>query len=302
MKSRNIILGVIIFCGFSCKTTVNNREISVNSNDSIKASVQLVEQIKNPSIINSLYIDILRKFYDGDDYYINLYSIGEFSEAANKEIIENNTGVVYQGIEEVRKKLDKVTVSKYFAVENIETLLVFNDYQEVEDTITLQYFEYYDVMIESSFIASYKGTQGLSNKIVISKSGFDNATKRKSPVFISDSAYQRLIILRNSFIPDLIYGSGYTTYKGDTIAFLSFSDYSKGKDCLYLLKNGIPTDSVINDYVIKKMIPVPIANKNEIFYISEVGIPETDNSWTILTGIELKSTRFLFYSRNRFEY
>jgi hypothetical protein len=298
---RSIITALLFVIVLSCKNSVQNQEVNpVASIDSVKANLT-IEQSISTNFRNSLYIDILQKFIESEDYFLNLNGNDEYSESTSKELIDSNIGVINQSFEEARIKLNKETVSKYMAIDNIETLFVFNDHQEIIDSITLSHYEYYDAMIEASFVATYKGAPDLENKIAISKPGFDNVIRRKSPVFVSDSTYFNLVFMKNGFEPDLIYGSGYTTYFGDTIAFLSFSDYKRVKDCLYLLKNGIATDSIINDYVIKNMIPVPIANDSVIFYVSEAGVPGTDSYWTILTGIDLKSNRLEFYSKNRYE-
>jgi hypothetical protein len=297
---RSIITTLLFIIVLSCKNSVQNQEENpVASNDSVKANLT-IEQSISTNFRNSMYIDILQKFIESDDYFLNLYVNDEYSESASKELIDSNTEVINQSFEEARIKLNKETVSKYMAIDNIETLFVFNDHQEIIDSITLSHYEYYDAMIEASFIATYKGAPDLANKIVISKPGFDNVIRRKSPVFVSDSTYFSLVFMKNGYEPDLIYGSGYTTYFGDTIAFLSFDD-TRGKHFLYLMKNGIATDSIINEYVIKNMIPVPIANDSNIFYVSEAGVPGTDSYWTILTGIDLKSNRLIFYSKNRYE-
>jgi hypothetical protein len=248
---------------------------------------------------STIAVTLLEKFYNQQDYFVPLFFINDFSETAKKEL-DKNSKVLYEDDESTRSKLDEQVAWKYLLVNNLDQMVVFDSNQNSIDTLNRTNYEHYIATISSPYVASYKSTDSIEeNNVVISLNGLKKSNLRKSPEFISDSLYIKKLIHKNSFKPDYIHSFGHLIYKRDTISFLSFGDYKLGKECLYLLKNSMPMDSVINDFLISTMTPVPLSSDKEIIYVALVFIPETDILWNALTGIDLKNNKFNFYERNR---
>ncbi|HYF68130.1 MAG TPA: hypothetical protein VD884_08340 [Ohtaekwangia sp.] len=304
MKTTYLILTLLIGSFLGCKSKVQERNVFQETVDERSGEEVFIEDSNtiDPNVEpdSTIFVDLLSKFYyEDNEYFVPLYFIDEYSESAVKELTNNNVDVIYEDAENRRKKLDELLTKKYLAVNGLNRVVVLNGDQDIIDTLIRKNYEYYEANIESSFVATYNSGSDFDGNIILSMRELGKISFRKSPEVYTDSLYTRKIMNENFFKANEVYSSGHIKYEHDTISFLSFGDYNQGKECLYLLKNGTLTDSVVNDFIISGMIPVPLATETELMYISSVQVPETDIRWNSLTGIDLKSYKFVFYDRNR---
>lgn len=297
------LLATILFSCHAPEQKENNAEAPIikenTRNDSLADKSLRDLSIDHERSDSILYIDLLEKFYFSEEYYVPLYFINAYSESAVKEMNSKDLEIIFEDIDSKRVKLDEKIAAKYLLLNNLDQLIVLDESQNIIDTLVRKNYEYFDSSIESFYIATYDAALAGDSNIVMSLNGTQNIEFRKSPEFKEDSVYIRQIITKNAYKPDYLYDYGHLIHHKDTIAFLSFGDYKQGKECLYLLMNGQAVDSVINNYVISKMTPVPLATEKEILYVSSVHVPETDIYWASLTGIDLVQQKFKFYRRNR---
>jgi hypothetical protein len=305
MKKILPILIIIVIFGCNNSQKENRTEKLIANNeltnpvDSVRNEIELtITDSLTTKNENQIYVDLLQQYYEQEDYYLPLYFIKDYSESIVEELKKEQIETVFNGEEEHRVSLKQSAVSMHFRNENIDSLLVFGPNQEIKDTLILQNFEYYENVMESFYTASYKGKYGLKNNVVISKNKGLNL--KKSPTFYEDSLHAKRLCTLNNFEPDYIYGSAYAIYGTDTISFLSFADYSKYKESSFILKNGNPTDSIMNDFVISEFTPVPIATDSLIFYVVNANVPETDHFFTSLVSININTMKLEFYDRNRY--
>lgn len=302
--SSSILL--LLICFISCsqpnkdKITADSKPVKVVEQEVLKEEVKFADtdgEIARES--PARYINNLNKFYNHEDYYIPLYYIGDYSEEIHKMLIESSSHVVFEDSETRRLRLDPQIVKKYLSVAQLEDLVVFDSNQDIVDTISFKDYEFFDDMIETSFVATYQASLPEGEHIAVSAAGLDSSDLRKSPEIKADSAYLDVLVSRNAFPLKDVHSYGYFVHGLDTLSYLSTVDYEKVRSQVYLLKNGQVMDSINEDYIITGMTPVPLATKKEILYVSAAMVPETDIQWTILTGIDLSSYRFIIYERNR---
>lgn len=302
--SSSILL--LLICFISCsqpnkdKITADSKPVKVVEQEVLKEEVKFADtdgEIARES--PARYINNLNKFYNHEDYYIPLYYIGDYSEEVHKMLIESSSHVVFEDSETRRLRLDPQIVKKYLSVAKLEDLVVFDSNQDIVDTISFKDYEFFDDMIETSFVATYQASLPEGEYIAVSAAGLDSSDLRKSPEIKADSAYLDVLVGRNAFPLKDVHSYGYFVHDLDTLSYLSTVDYEKVRSQVYLLKNGQVLDSINEDYIITGMTPVPLATKKEILYVSAAMVPETDIQWTILTGIDLSSYRFIIYERNR---
>ena len=163
--------------------------------------------------------------------------------------------------------------------------------------------EYYSGTIESFFAAKYEGDSGYEDFVVVGlDKEFGSLQTIKSPVFTFDSAIQKRIQTRLSIRLDYIFSCGESIIGNDTISYISFSSYDPYSTSTYLLKNYEIKDSVKENYIIKTLTPVPIANNKKGFYVTKAGVPETDFIWEQFMSIDFKTSKFKFYDDNKINY
>lgn len=302
--SSSILL--LLICFISCsqpnkdKITAGSKPVKVVEQEVLKEEVKFADtegEIAQES--PARYIDNLSKFYNHEDYYIPLYYIGDYSEEVHKMLIESSSSVVFEDSETRRLRLDPEIVKKYLSVTQLEELIIFDSNQDIVDTISFKDYEFFDDMIETSFVATYQANLPEGEHIAISAAGLDSSTLKKSPEIKADSAYLDFLVSRNTFLLKDVHSYGYFVSGLDTLSYLSTVDYEKARSQVYLLKNGQVMDSLNEEYIITGMAPVPLATKREILYVSAAMIPETDIQWTTLTGVDMNSYRFIIYERNR---
>ncbi|WKV12126.1 hypothetical protein [Marivirga harenae] len=187
---------------------------------------------------------------------------------------------------------------RHLEVELLDSIYVFDERQELMDSIALQNIEYLDAMIESKYVASYSHPIKLAGKIAISKS-YDLNDLKKSPSFIETE--NTLIRDLKLDVETLNIGKTFKLYyEGDILNLISFSD-EQYKHRIFLLKNGVVTDTLF-EYYIGGMQPVPISLDNKIYYVVSSFVPDTDNSWTQLLGIDTETGEFIKNRGNRLKY
>ena len=86
---------------------------------------------------------------------------------------------------------------------------------------------------------------------------------------------------------------------GDTISYLSYSNYTIPETKVYLIKNNTITDTITKDYSIRKMTPVPLSTEKKFLFVALCKVPETDVRWHQLIGINTVEEKFKIYQRNR---
>ena len=293
-----------MFLFFASCDNKNSSDKTERNLESVKKDSIIVEGTKKDSILNendfytletAPYVGIINSFYESDDYYIDLYYAEGFSDDTPNLLAENHGEIIYQGQEMTRTNVPYEIAKNHLEIEFLDTMYVFNERQELIDSISLQNIEYLDAMIESKYIASYSHPTKLEGKIAISKSP-DLKDFNKSPSF--KEIENTLIKDLKLNIETLNIGKAFKLYhKGDTFNVFSFSDKEYNHQIL-LLKNGVVTDKIF-EYYIDRIQPVPIASDDKIYYNVSSFVPDTDNSWTQLLGIDLEEGEFIKNRGNR---
>jgi len=309
MKTHSclLIFGLLIFV--SC----NSKKKETSSADSITKSISETEVFQEPASelanVNEapnksdtlVYVDILDKFYDSENYFLSLYYRNDYSESVSNELENVDVELLRESEDGERHiRLSNELVNKHLLAGNLDRLVVFNKQQEITDTIYRKDFELYESMIESSYVATYSGPSGFEGCVAMSINGIKNLGNAKSPEFASDTNYIKRTLKQNKYRATFIHNGAYTVHLNDTISFISFGVYPECRECTYLFKNGVPSDSIINDYSIQKLTPVPLANEKELVYVANVSVPETDHCWTMLMAIDLEKIKFKIYPSGRY--
>ncbi len=247
---------------------------------------------------NSLLVGVLNDFYESEGFYIELYYSENYSDETINLLAENHGEIIYQGEEMARTNVPLDVVKKYLEVDFIDSLYVFNEMQEIVDSITLQNVEYLDAMIESNYLASYNHSKDLDEKLVISKTGHLKNLK-KSPSF--QKGKKSLVEELKLNIDPLAIGEVFElNHNKDTFHIFSYTDKEYNHH-IFSLKNRNITDT-IDQYQINRIRPVPLASEGKIYYIVYAAVPDTDHSWTQLLGIDLKTGKFVKTKGNRLKY
>ncbi|WP_299835634.1 hypothetical protein [uncultured Tenacibaculum sp.] len=290
-------------------TTV--KDTVVESKDETKNSeVEIEEAIveENKLVVTddtSIYVGLLEKIGQGKDYYIPV-SFKTTTSTILQEDFHNNfekytSDVILKSIEYTRFKIEDSIANKYLEISNLNTVLVFDDNQEVIDTLRLKNYEYFSDQLESQVIATYNSSKKLNeNKQYVCATVNDSIAKNNYK-FSKDSIYLKETLKENKFEPTDIYAHYKMIKDKDTISFLSFGSYGKevAKHGFYLFKNKVPTDSIINKNLITEIIPVPLTLNGQGLFMTSQFIPDTDAVWTALVGIDFKTNQLKQYERNR---
>lgn len=303
-KTAYILIIILLSCNNSQsdnqKTVKSDTEINDKQDTPGSDNLSIENKMKTDTFqINSIFASKLNKFYDSSDYYISLYYRTEYDEKIAKEITTKNIKEIKRDSEKTRLQIDNNLAKQHLLVDNLDTLLVFNDEQELIDTIYRKDYEYYDAMITSELIATYSGEDNYENYLVISSNYSDRYEIKKNPDFIVDSNYTDLVTGNLKLDKKFVYGSGLTVLDNDTISFISYSDYRTNDTKIYLLKNGTLRDSISKDFIFSDLKPVPLHDNNELLYLGYINVPDSDVEWNSLIGIDKNTLKVNFYDRNR---
>jgi hypothetical protein len=297
-----IIIEVLLDCALKMQESKQNTEGQKGINPSLETEIILetpiVEKQQVP-IAGFIFVDIMQKFHNQDDFYIPLYYRESYSESLDQMLKAARQEVIYKDSETTRIKIDPEVASEILLLDELDRLLVYNSEQEIIDTVEMQYVEYYDEMIEAQYVASYTAPLQEEKYLVMSFGPYHETNLKKSAKVLKDSTIINTMIKRKGYNIDYLYSFGVMHHENDTISYLSFFDKSKFLECTYLLKGCQAVDSIINTYVIKDLTPVPLATNFALTYVASSAVPETDNMWTSLVGIDLMDEKFVHYPRNR---
>ncbi len=275
-------------------------------NYEVEIKEELIEE--NKLVITddtSIYVGLLKKISQGKDYYLPV-NFKRTTSTILQEDFHNNfekytSDVILKSIEYTRFKIEDDVANKYLEISNLNTILVFDDNQEVIDTLRLKNYEYFSDQIESQIIATYSSTDKLNeNKQYVCTTVNDFIAKNNYR-FLKDNVYLKETLKENKFKPTDVYAHYKMIKDKDTISFLSFGSYGKevAKHGFYLFKNKVPTDSIINKNLITEIITVPLTLNGQGLFMTSQFIPETDAFWTALVGIDFKTNQLKQYERNR---
>lgn len=278
----------------------DKKSIQVNRKIEIKENV-IDDSIKNEIINDSLVlVEVITKFNENKDYYIPLSYKFEYSDSIDR-IIQNSFGEkIFQNDIETRTKIPNYIAEKYFLVNGLDKLILINKDQEIVDTIFRKNYEFYDAPIESFYVSTYESSKDLGDSLIALSSNVRDLKLKKTyqPTSILD--YNKQILQKFKFDYDQIFSHTTIVKKSDTISILSFGNYAKYENYLYLFINGNLKDSIINDYMaVSSLTAVPLATENELTYIYSGFKPDTDWLWNGLLGIDLINWKFKLYENNR---
>lgn len=297
-KMRYVLVIVLVFC-FSCK-----KEKADENNKPINNSDEKINEVHSKKG-DSVYVGVLQKFYDNDDYYVSLNfkkSVSTSFYNTFHDNVEDYIGELLLKTDDYQRyKIHDSVAKKYFDINHIDTLVVLDDNQKKIEEIYLKNYEYFSNQIDAEVIATYQKTIRVNkDKDYICMSKNDMVLK-ETQAFKTDTVYMEETINKNAFNPSYIHAHYNMIKDKDTISFLSFSAYNNDaqKEYFYLLKNKVPVDSIINDYSISKMLPVPLALKTENLYVAYSFIPDTGAFWNSLVGIDFENDILKYYENNR---
>jgi len=254
------------------------------------------------NVIDNLLIDFIYKNDKQDDFRLALKLREKYKFEIFELLEKSTTDIIFSNLENTRLLMNDSIAKKHLNTNGTEKLIVFNKNQEVIDTIQRNQFEYYQGMIDSYFVATYNlEKKEYSDRYTIISLNDEHRIEINKGKRIRNyqEGLSKKLLASLSFNTDYLYPSFYFMNKKDTIKIISFADYKKGGEKLYLFQNSILRDSLINSFVIRHITPVPIETNDEYIFISSVGIPETDALWDILTGIDKEKIKFSFYETNR---
>ncbi|WP_282089762.1 hypothetical protein [Aquimarina algiphila] len=305
------LLIILSFLGISCTKEIKNQNkdnsIVITKEDKTVETPERTSDIINSEYTQeeSIYIGMLQKMYGEDDYYISIAFNDAVPDSFHNTFhrnIEDYIGELISKTEDhERYKIKKSVAQKYFDVRGLDTIIILNDDQERIDTLFRKNYEYFSDQLESQVIATYEKTKIINKDEDYLCMSNNDIVLSKTSVFKKDSTYLAKTLIKNSFHPSNVYAHYKMIKNTDTISFVSFGIYNNKiqKECFYLFKNKNPIDSIINEYSISKMLPVPISMETENLYIAYEFIPDTDAFWTSLIGIDLKNDKLKNYKSNR---
>lgn len=246
IKSNHFISITIFILLFNCN---DKKSIQINQKFEIK-DIVIDDSIKNEIINDSLIlVEVFTKFYNNNDYYIPLSYKFEHSDSIDS-ILQNSFGEkIFQNDMESRTIIPKDIAEKYFFVNGLDKLIIIDKNQEIKDTIIRKNYEFYDAAIESFYVSTYESTKDLGDSLIVFSSNVNDLNLIKSPQPTSNLEYNNQLLQKYKFDYDQIFSQTTIVNKADTISILSFGNYTKYENYLYLFQNGNLRDSIVNDYM-----------------------------------------------------
>lgn len=305
----------LLFLAFSCKSekenenenTITKAEVKKESKSEIKTLTYLpsISPYKETPLANTiLFCEQLHTDKESQTISVPLKYRRKYSDAIFKILLEDTVKTVYKSEYTIRYKLKNATAEYYLDTKDIDSLLLIDEQQKVIDTLTKVNYESYFDELESYFYATYSLPENFDydkQYTAISLKGIKPYLLRKSISPIANLQLTKALMKRNNWESNYIHSNYHFTYKKDTISLIAFYTNKPMKESQYLLKNGIVKDSIINDFAIFNLTPIPIATSTEHTFIAECIVAESDFYWTSLLSIDLEDTKFMFYENNRIE-
>lgn len=305
LAMNNLLYPLLLLFLLACNT--KQKDSGTVPVDTIAVSIDTV----SPPVISkvkpskpkgvSCYVDRLQKFYSHPDYYVSLYYRDNFDEQIHDTLTSSNAEIVSQNHEERRFLLNEELAKKHMVVEGLDTLVVFNEAQQVIDTLFRNDFEFYEDMITSSFIATYTSGSNYEDNVVASINALDFFVVKKTEQFTHCEAFTTKMCNKHDLNPDYVVASGSTIFDKDSVSFISYTDYHNNFNSIYIIKNGVKVDSLQDDFVFWDLKPVPLSDAKEWFYLAYCNVPDTDIYWTALLSLNRQSYKLKLYNRGRIE-
>lgn len=310
---RYALILLFTFIVWSCNERTNKKGFSIVATDTIQADTSLIytdsklnqqekkvlTDAKNDSqdtaSILHLYIDLMSEFYESEGVYLPLY----YKENTTfPDITFNET--IYHCEEITRTRIPNEIAEAYLDVSLLDSVILFDESQKITDTLYRENYEYLEDLIQSSKIVSYSHQQKLpENAVAISYvAGIDQYIGVIED-FDKDTVLRKKLSIQANIRKRDVTDFGSMVIAGDEISYLSYHDYQKTLSKVYLMKNNQLMDSIIQEYVVYDLLPVPIAIEDHFLYVASCGVPDTDFIWRQLIAIDVNKVKFRLLGRNR---
>ena len=288
-----VLLLVLISCGSPKETATATTD--PGSEISSETNAGLVQER------DGIRVRKLESFFDQPGYYVTLYLKTEDPYSDGNYVPDSLMTLLHREEETIRKLVPVDIAQTVFATTGLDSVLAFDQNQDLIDTLLLDHFEYYETMIESAYIASYTVNDRDQPVFLMSLGGMPELSGTKSPVMRQDDDYLSSLIKSNGLDPMATYTLRLTNVQEEVYALLSVFDEEDWNFSHILFQNGQPMDTLETEYFMKRFQPVPVASDSSVAYLIDVQIPDTDASWSMLMGIDLLQPGWIVYDDHLIE-
>src|SRR5687767_8260828 len=139
-----------LFILVSCSKPTTQSEPTSAPADSIPAA-QPVAQHEHPAPPEVIFIGLAKPLKETGEFYVSVYHIDNHTELNHNEL----DSVIFEDPGYVRKLIPMETAKKYFYLDGIEKLRVYNDQHAYLDTFPLKRIELLSTEISSEYAAVF---------------------------------------------------------------------------------------------------------------------------------------------------
>lgn len=257
-------------------------------------------QNEAPTHAQPFFAGRLERFLSSDVYFVPLYFKDEATDSVFQLLEKAERTVLFTGDEERRSALNKGLVETHFVTSGLKKLILLDSFQNVVETLSLSNYEYLETNIGSSYVASYKTKHESQGYHVVSLEAFEKRPIERAPRFTSNSRLLKNVLSQNKLKPDYSYFHGLTSHENHQYMLVSFVNYTRHSNAVYLFKDGTPTDSIVQNYCLFDFKPISFVSDDRAYYTAHGGIPETDAVWDQLFEIDWRKGTLVMHHRNRF--
>ncbi|MEQ8337976.1 MAG: hypothetical protein RIA62_11550 [Cyclobacteriaceae bacterium] len=259
------------------------------------------------SICNAQDIYINKVWYFGDNQFYIYLNYNEGYDWKSHEAIEDYLGEPRTiEFESSRRSMPNDIAKKYFNMPWDSDLWLFDSKSNSKiGTLNFAGVEYYEDMIESSYIAVFNIDNFQQPSSFVGKDYYcisSNATSNLNtinPKTVNSDAFRSELQNKFGFKAEMALRTSSIENEDITLTLCSFygDNYSNNSVLMESTngKNTILTQILQDEYVMWDMIFTPLNCNDKPVLIMEMGVPETDNHWTEIgvfdgTTYKLQST------------
>jgi len=281
-------LPLLLLIFTACSTSTNPGESkSASENDSTEIEDNATSsKPESPTEGAALFAHLAGYFPTSNELYVSL-NFKKDIEVNRERLAMSHDSLIYSNEEYTRVRVEKSLSERYFDLDRLNTLEVFNLTGETMGEASLVRVEYMEDMLFSQYIAVLKPSKSAFSEnesyVVINPVGREIKKGWSFEKFESIS-FSNSVISQAGIKASYIMAKSHLEIQPDNTTYSSISVTTEEfKRTSYLMKSYDSTTEVImefsEDYIIDQLFGTPLVLNGRPVLLLQLGIPDTDVTW-----------------------
>lgn len=285
----------------SCTSKENAAQSSDATLTTPDAALSLDEQQGADSAADydstDLYIGFINTFTDSRELYTSLY----YRSSEPENLSDQVDSTIYNQDEIIRRRLPMKIARKFFAMDGLDTVIVFNKAHQPIGEAKLVRAEYYDEAVAAEYVAVFDGKVNFREPAYCVTRHKLNMSNNFSTEQFNDDNLAKILLTKAGKDTTLQWVHKHCRVMPANVIYSNLSSETESIITEYANGNVTILADLKNDYHFDDLLPLPFSRNNKPLMLISASVPETDMFWSYLAMFEKGEYKALSRGRVKLE-